>query len=747
MNLKDYQHNAVDELCRKAKQLLRLDGTKRLVFKSPTGSGKTVMLAEFLKQLAKDSQVHPFACIWAAPRNLHMQSKDKLARHYADTRTLKCVVFDELSRREIGERQILFFNWESVRQEKNLIIRENEQDKYLDKVVENTREAGRTIILVVDESHYHDTRIANTLVEAIAPKLILNASATPELELLDEVVAVQFENVKSEGMVKKSVVINEGFSSESIGEIIKASPKMALDEVVLQEALNKRQQLADAFRALGCKINPLLCVQLPDRRVQQDDDTRNTVERFFAENGITVHNGKFAVYLADEKENLTNIADNDNEVEVLLFKHAIALGWDCPRAHILVLFRNLRSFTFSVQTLGRIMRMPEPNVGHYENEVLNRGYVYTNLEQMHIDKEMADGYLRTYTSQRIDEYAPLKLLSVHRIRQREKTRIVTRFSQLFLQAAQETNLEASIDVYDRNVSDTFIAEYERDNVDIMLREDVAGREQYDPTNEGELQKMFDFFVRENLTPYYPEDHSINSVKKAIYDFFGGALINPMDFIEDSTAIVKVVLSERNKAHFVATLDVAKKKYQAETATRKDPLQETDPWEIPEKITFDKKYSMYEAPSTKSVMQPFYMAEHRYRFGPEVDFIRFLEENTNVLWWYKNGEGVSMYFAVPYLARNDENPFYVDFIVRLADGRIGLYDTKKGWTIDEAKNKNDGLLGYIDKHNETRTDAIGKLTGGIVTKDGNVWKIYQGAGAALRGDNLSNWDVLDLTPPQ
>ncbi|GAH95392.1 unnamed protein product, partial [marine sediment metagenome] len=38
----------------------------------------------------------------------------------------------------------------------------------------------------------------------------------------------------------------------------------------------------------------------------------------------------------------------------------IALGWDCPRAQILVLFRDWKSLTFSVQTIGRIMRMPEP---------------------------------------------------------------------------------------------------------------------------------------------------------------------------------------------------------------------------------------------------------------------------------------------------------------------------------------------------------------------------------------------------
>jgi len=85
-----------------------------------------------------------------------------------------------------------------------------------------------------------------------------------------------------------------------------------------------------------------------------------------------------AIYLSEGKRNLENISKNGNEAEVLIFKQAIALGWDCPRAYILVLFREWHSANFSIQTVGRILRMPETQ--HYaENEELNKGYVYTNI--------------------------------------------------------------------------------------------------------------------------------------------------------------------------------------------------------------------------------------------------------------------------------------------------------------------------------------------------------------------------------
>ena len=44
------------------------------------------------------------------------------------------------------------------------------------------------------------------------------------------------------------------------------------------------------------------------------------------------------------------------------------------------------------------MRMPEPDRGHYANEVLNYGYVYTNLGDIEIQEDMAKDYIVVFTS-------------------------------------------------------------------------------------------------------------------------------------------------------------------------------------------------------------------------------------------------------------------------------------------------------------------------------------------------------------
>ena len=74
--------------------------------------------------------------------------------------------------------------------------------------------------------------------------------------------------------------------------------------------------------------------------------------------GINTNNGELAIYLSDKdnKVNLENIEKNENEVEILIFKQAITVGWDCPHSSILVLFREWKKFEFSIQTIWRIIR-------------------------------------------------------------------------------------------------------------------------------------------------------------------------------------------------------------------------------------------------------------------------------------------------------------------------------------------------------------------------------------------------------
>ena len=735
MEMKNYQNDAVKKLLRQSKELFRERGDgKKLVFKSPTGSGKTMMMAEFLKQLSDDRDLPAFSYIWTAPRKLHTQSKTKLTKYYEHSQALKCSDFNDLYAKKINENEILFLNWESIRQEGNVIIRENERDLYLAKILENTKANGCDVILIIDESHYHVSDISQELINDISPKLIVEVSATPIMQNHDEMVRVSLDNVKAEGMIKKSIIINDGIGNALVADnrIISAHAN-STDEFVLQQALAKRRELAVAFEQAGVRVNPLLCIQLPDRNTKQYKDTKDDIIRMLSKAGITEENRKLAIYLAEQKENLENISHNEGTSEVLIFKQAIALGWDCPRAHMLLLFRRWHSNVFSVQTLGRIMRMPEPEVGHYQNGLLNSAYVYTNLAEVYIDEDVANGYICMNTANRTSGYAPLKFLSVHRVQQREKTRLSPIFNKIFSQAATEYRLKDKINQRSMRVQTGLISDHVAESVDDITGEHISKNIDVQIKHEQELQNSFDYFVRENLSPFYPEGRSIDRVKGVIYTFFADEL-NIRYEKGDFSKILSMVLSEANRTHFISVLEQAKSAYKAETDARKKELQETKQWEIPTVMTYSEKYT--ERPAKKSIMQPFYAAESESNL--ERQFIDRLEESAKVTWWYKNGVGDSMYFAVPYTENGAEHPFYVDFIVQCTDGTIGLYDTKSGITVDTAKDKSDGLQIYIRSENKKGK----KLSGGVITPDNNVWKIYTGPGTKLTSKDLSNWSILE-----
>jgi len=365
MLLKNYQINAIDELLTKSKKLLSYADNKKLIFKAPTGSGKTIMMAEFLKQLCEDKEIKtPFSFIWTAPRQLHEQSKDKLDHYYEPSRALRCSFFEDLNDKQIDQNEILFFNWESINKEDNIYIRDNEQDNNLSNVIVQTKEESRIIILIIDESHHHATsEISQNLIRDIGPKLTVEVSATPTLDTLaDERVSVQLEDVKAEGMIKKAVVLNPDFNNVIKDDKVQSQLSAQSEEIVIELALKKRKAIKDAYAKEKIDINPLVLVQLPDRKTSLEDVIKDKVMAILKDkHKITTENGKLAIHLSGHHENLENISKFDNEAEVLIFKQALALGWDCPRAHILVLFRDWQSIVFSIQTIGRIMRMPKPD--------------------------------------------------------------------------------------------------------------------------------------------------------------------------------------------------------------------------------------------------------------------------------------------------------------------------------------------------------------------------------------------------
>lgn len=722
----DYQIEAIEDLRNQVDKILSFSEGKTVIFQAPTGSGKTYMVSEALKRLVKDREDDKkLSFIWVSVRMLHEQSKEKLERYYEDDRLIQCSYFEDLGEKKIGENEILFINWHSInKKDINIYVRENEQDNNLNSIVQNTKEEGREIILVIDESHHTaKSEKSREIIETIGPKVTIEVSATPHIkENIGGWVTVDLGNVKAEEMIKSEIAVNPEFLEMKVGA--KDS-----DTIVIEQGLNKKEELAKLYKKEGASINPLVLIQLPDKKgnlINKKDD----VMEILGKKGISEKHGKLAVWLSEEKtDNLANIDKNDNEVEVLVFKQAIAVGWDCPRASILVIFRESKSFTFTIQTIGRIMRMPE--LVYYNSEELNKGFVFTNLSSIKITEDYARDYVTLYESKRDNQkYKRISLFSVYLKRQRERTRLSGDFVNVFMQVAEKINLQSKITAQPEKMTMPIIADGKIKDVD--KPGPIESKGQIDvKLNETELRNIWDRFIYEICSPYAPTDSS-DRMKTAIYQFFKKKYrLNKFD-----PRVQRIVIAKENRQFFIDAINEAKHKYKAHVSGKLSETREkieVPDWEVPAVISYDSGCKRESHP--RSIMKPFYT---RKLSEPEQLFMEALDESDKVEWWFKNGETEIKYFAV---ARTDEGAFYPDFIVKFKDGNIGIFDTKKGRTAKEedAAPRAEGLQKWIKEQKKKGKN----LRGGIVINVQGSWRCNDSKKYEYNPNDLSKWKFLEL----
>ena len=747
-----FQQKAVRKLVDETIDLLRLSGhRKTLIFKAPTGAGKTVMASQMLADLTEelqsrgDSPYQQVAFIWIAPNKLHQQSYFKMKNYFTETRLLKPVMYDELDQSEgtIKPGEILFVNWESINKEKNVMVRDSEQNASLYEITRRTQEEqGLPIIVVIDEEHLFWSKSADKsakVLQQINPKVEIRISATPKTNA-DHKVTVNREEVVKEEMIKKQVVLNpditKGYNDEN-----------ELNVHLIKCALEKRKLLAEAYKKEGTNINPLLLIQLPndtsESMTSEDLAIADQVKTYLREiKDITTENQKLAVWLSNEKANLDGLEQPDNMTEVLLFKQAIALGWDCPRAAVLLIFRKLQSNQFTIQTVGRILRMPEQKF--YKNDLLNVGYVYTDIskDQIQIVAEDMD-YLNKDALQAIRRdnlhnvalqsyYSVYKSSDRNRLGPDFKKELLDCFSRNWLvkwhqfsfsfddDETQEPEVEESVAAQNRKqIEQNEHIKFDVLRLGVEVPEnvifqnelgviDVEGHKHEFAKSAGEVRRIYIDYCR-SLLGSFEKAHST--------DILAGYLLYAMETLFDlfETDAMKVILYHANKPKFTdiitKALDNYTRKLQARQRAAKERAFEQYTWEVPAERLY-KESTHHVMPKIKEhALLPF--IELNTVSTPERRFSEFLENNKAYIdWWYKNGDEGKQHYSIPYENSQGEKAlFYVDFVVRMKNGQVFLFDTKTENSDSEAHNKHNALIDYM---------ADKGLLGGVIVEKNDVW---------------------------
>jgi len=359
MKLMDFQIEAIARI----DKAMAVVGKRDIILKSPTGSGKTIILTRFMHEYMRDNPQTAFVWLTPGKGELEEQSKAKmdLYCHNASTKNLADVMAGGFA---AGDA--VFVNWEKLTKKGSNALKDSERTNFIEWV-EKARAEGVVFKVVVDESHQNFTEKADAIVELFKTDKIVRASATPKDDPTAILVEVDEADVINEGLIKKLIQINPDFPAK----VTLAQGDTDGTAYLLERAMEKREQLRAAFAAKGRSVNPLILVQLPNDSDEQLDE----VERWFAKRHVDVAGGTFAVWLANRHDNREGLTDNNGKQVAVVIKQAVATGWDCPRAHILVKLRHNMDETFEIQTIGRIRRMPE--ACHYEDEALDSCYLYT----------------------------------------------------------------------------------------------------------------------------------------------------------------------------------------------------------------------------------------------------------------------------------------------------------------------------------------------------------------------------------
>lgn len=751
-NFKNYQEKAINQLLEILTKLISKDEKKRvIVFQAPTGSGKTLMTAKFIEESIKELDSIDFCFVWVSigKGDLHYQSKKSLQNFFGEAPRVT-LAEEEFSggRERIVRNEVVVVNWEKLRAKdkttsewKNILMKDGEKLNFRD-VLNKTREQ-RKIILIIDESHIGATADrTNELKDEIDADIIIEMSATPTISPDPKELArgeagyifVEPKDVIEEGMIKKELIINENISEIKESEIDS-------QEIILEAAFQKRLLLKQFYEQENSQINPLVLIQIPT--AESGDEKLKFIYEFFGkkdiyENRNDKNKGKLAIWLSEQKsDDLDSISKIGSEIDFLVFKQAIDTGWDCPRAQILVKFRELSSETFEIQTVGRILRMPEQK--HYINEGLNKAYIFTNVQSVLVKKENYNpNIIKHLRSERKSLYSEIKLESYYKSRA-DYGDITSSFSEVFdLTACDYFEIDFKTFDYNENVTKLerkgvqlnqkkfrqeiiSDAKIESEFFDEMIG-DIDSKVHANLAISGnDLQNIFDNSIKECLGSFTSIKRSIPIVKTAIYMWFRN-YIGSKNWNNEFLYIQTIFVNNSNKKLFLQILNSAIEKYKLsrdkEISQRIIESQQWYQFEIPTDSYFNQ-YTDELVQFKKYIHQPCYLALDRS--NPERNFEKFLAENDNKIeWWWKNGVSKKDYFGLKYeYPKNVINTFYPDYLIKFTNGKLGIFETKDSNDREGAtstKMKAEALQLYIANQNNK------DLVGGILIERKDGWKI-------------------------
>lgn len=782
----EFQVKAIEELLGQFKKLWKQPQYQiPITLKAPTGSGKTYMTQKFICELFNQPDwEQDVAFVWITfSDDLAMQSRDKFVEYFPTTLPGRLLTIKDLQNGVLASRDIMFLNWQKLVSKKaedrvnrrpNDLRLQRESGYYFEDVIENTHAEGRTIILIIDESHKNVTSASmRDVINPLNPKIILKVSATPEEEpsasdvrnLRAGFVEVLHEDVVAADMIKHQIVCQtEDDLKQFAGE--------DLDKALLQSAMKRRQQLCDEIASFGMNVNPLVIIQLPNDDQNSIDAGVQTKEQYVTSYLLNqgVPEERIAKWFTNEKKP-NDLEDNDSPYDYLLFKTAAGTGWDCPRAQVLVMFREIQSETFHTQTIGRIVRIPVRNV--QGTQVFRTGYIYTNYSRNAVingDYKEKSNKPKVFIAENVkgsDVSIDEKLYSeyIHRADYGDlgksyefQTCLRETFDKSFgidendmMDVLRDKLKSKGLTLEGKLTQEIFVnAKFEdADNIGLEL---MNGMDATYEVSQNDVQKLFTLQCVRLLREQTDEDCKVGNIarswgalKSALRCWFRSSAFPGMDDDTTYRIFLNDVLKKKESSIFRSLITQTLKNYRPklneQIAKRKEKANE----QSAKTFVIQKTYAYtedYEAiVMNRCLLKPFYIRKEYNGRDTELPFAQYLDSQESIEWWLKNGDSGKDWFSIRYYNEltQKEELFYPDWIFKKTDGMIGIFDTKGGLTASaiETKNKAERLQKHIQTLNGYNRENI-RYIGGIVVKANGQWYFNNDSVYTYRPNNTDGW---------
>ncbi|MFC7301208.1 DEAD/DEAH box helicase [Cognatiluteimonas weifangensis] len=376
-----------------------------LVLQAPTGAGKTLLAVEAMRRTSAQERVLWF---WFAPfTGLVEQSRRVIAAQAPELALLDLDSDRQLDAVRGGG--VFVVTWASLaaRDADSRRARQSgDAGLAIDTVIALAREEGLRIGCVVDEAHHSFQRAAQARAffsQVLQPDYALLMTATPRDadmaaferatgyyvgEPADWASVSRFDAVEA-GLLKQGVrmvrfIARDGDTAQLVD----------FEHLALRECAAMHRRAHAELRAMNIALTPLMLVQVPDGKAAQEAARRYLVEE------LDFDAGAVRVHTSDEPDPDLLALAQDPTVEVLIFKMAVALGFDAPRAFTLAALRGARDVDFGVQVIGRIVRRHALLQARTDlPALLDYGYVFLANSESQEGLLQAGAQINTLTTQ------------------------------------------------------------------------------------------------------------------------------------------------------------------------------------------------------------------------------------------------------------------------------------------------------------------------------------------------------------